>query len=291
MNELTTRTPGLIAAEINHIKDETRKMVIYNSIEIGKRLTEAKELVGHGEWGNWLEVEVNYSKSTANNLMKIFKEYGADQISLLGDNLKSQTFGDLTYSQAVLLLGVPAEEREGFIENNNIDELSTRELKKAIEDLKKTEEEKKQIERQLKEANETKQALEDAFNQSAEARKALEVERDNVKKRLVKKIEELEDLKLQPVEINTDTTDIEIRYQEEIDAAKREKEELEKKIESLKEESGEAAARFRVHFDNIVTSYNKMLQELNSIKEKNEIQYTKLNGATRKFLNTMLDRL
>lgn len=291
MNELTTRTPGLIAAEINHIKDETRKMVLYNSIEIGRKLAEAKELLPHGEWGQWLESEVDYSKSTANNLMKIFEQYGADQINLLGDNLKSQAFGDLTYSQAVLLLGVPANQREEFIETHDVDEMSTRELKKAIDDLKKSEEEKKQIERQLKEVNETRQALEDAFNESAKAKSKLEEETEKLLQAIKQKEEELEDLKLQPVEVNIDTTDMEIKYQEEINAAKREKEELEKKIEQLQAESGEATAKFKVHFDNIVGDFNKLLQEMNSIKNINEIQYTKLNGATRKFLNTMLDRL
>ena len=138
MEELQVkRTPGLIAAEINKIKQDTRKIVIYNSIEIGRKLCEAKELVPYGEWSKWLEEEVDYSQSTANNLMKIFNEYGADQISLLGDNLKSQTFGNLTYSQAVLLLGVPEVEREEFVKENNVEDMSARELKKAVDDLKK----------------------------------------------------------------------------------------------------------------------------------------------------------
>ena len=39
MSELTTsRTTDLIAAEIINIKEQTKKMVIYNSIEIGRRL-------------------------------------------------------------------------------------------------------------------------------------------------------------------------------------------------------------------------------------------------------------
>ena len=51
MEELQVkRTPILIAAEINKIKDDTRRVVIYNCIEIGRRLCEAKELIPHGEW-------------------------------------------------------------------------------------------------------------------------------------------------------------------------------------------------------------------------------------------------
>ena len=72
MNELQVqRTPELIAAEINHIKEETKRIVLNNSIEIGRRLTEAKLLIPHGQWGVWLKENVDYSKTTANNLMNI----------------------------------------------------------------------------------------------------------------------------------------------------------------------------------------------------------------------------
>jgi len=68
MNELNTRTPQIIAAEINGIKDQTRKVALLASIEIGRRLVEAKAMIEHGRWGNWLKETVNYSQSTANNL-------------------------------------------------------------------------------------------------------------------------------------------------------------------------------------------------------------------------------
>ncbi len=111
---VTERTPEIVAAEIRQIADQTRKMVLNSSIEIGKRLCEAKEMVPHGEWGSWLEKEVNFKQSTANNLMRIYTEYGDIQGELWGASAKSQTFGNLSYSQAVALLAVPAEEREEF---------------------------------------------------------------------------------------------------------------------------------------------------------------------------------
>jgi len=98
------RTPQLIAIEINSIKEQTRKQVLFNSIEIGKRLAEAKIMLGHGEWGGWLKSYVDYSQSTANNLMRIFTDYGSSQITLFCDNAKSQALGNLSYTQAVALL-------------------------------------------------------------------------------------------------------------------------------------------------------------------------------------------
>lgn len=128
------RTPELIAIEINSIKEQTRKMVLFNSIEIGRRLTEAKLLIKHGEWGEWLSKSVDYSQRTASNLMAIFEQYGSSQITLFCDNAKSQALANLSYTQAVALLGIPQGEREAFIEEHDIDNMSTRELQQAIKE-------------------------------------------------------------------------------------------------------------------------------------------------------------
>ncbi|WP_089610077.1 DUF3102 domain-containing protein [Dehalobacterium formicoaceticum] len=144
------RNAEQIAAEINGIKKQTRAMLLYNSIEIGRRLWEAKSYVPHGEWGTWLQESVEYSPSTAHNLMRIFEEYGAEQLSLFDNNAKSQALGNLSYTQAVALLGIPQEEREEFIKDHDLDSMSTRELQKAIKErdeaLKKLENAKKTAE-------------------------------------------------------------------------------------------------------------------------------------------------
>lgn len=147
MTQLSTRTTDVIAFEINSIKDQTRTLILNNSIEIGRRLEEAKSLLPHGEWGNWLKESVDYSQSTANNLMKIFEQYGASQLTIFGAEANSQALGNLSYTQAVALLGVPTEEREEFIKENDVENMSTRDLQKAIK-------EKQALEKQLKAATE-----------------------------------------------------------------------------------------------------------------------------------------
>ncbi|MBE7018212.1 MAG: DUF3102 domain-containing protein, partial [Ruminococcaceae bacterium] len=109
----TYRDINSITAEIRTIKQSVGYLLLNSYIELGRRLVEAKELLPHGEWGAWLRDEAEFSQSTANNMMNIFREYGADQASLFGE-AKSQTLGNLTYSKAVALLQVPAEEREEF---------------------------------------------------------------------------------------------------------------------------------------------------------------------------------
>jgi len=140
------RTPQLIAVEINSIKEQTRKMVLFNSIEIGRRLTEAKIMIEHGEWGEWLEKYVDYSQRTASNLMRIFVEYGSSQISLFCDNAKSQALANLNYTQAVALMGIPQEDREAFIQERDIDGMSTRELQAAIKDNQELADKLKEVE-------------------------------------------------------------------------------------------------------------------------------------------------
>lgn len=290
MSEIT-RTPVQIALEINIIKDQTRKLLIYNSIEIGRRLVEAKEIVDHGEWGKWLENEVSYSKSTANNLMKIFKEYGADQINLIGDNLKSQTFGDLSYSQAVVLLGIAPEEREAFVKENNINEMSTRELKKVIAEKKKLEEKLKNKEQELENKNKEMNELEKAFNSNVEEKNRNEEKNQELNEKLEEAMRELEEVKNRPEEVKTEikveTSDIEEKYRKEIENLNKEKEDLTKRLSA--NISDEAV--YKVHFNNIVSSFNGILQSLSNIQNKDEIQGMKYKEATEKFLRTMLDRV
>lgn len=292
-NLVVNRTPEVIAAEINSIKEQTRKVVLYNSIEIGRKLVEAKELVPHGEWGNWLEEAVDYSKSTANNLMKIFEEYGSDQITLLDDNLKSQAFGNLNYSQAVLLLGLPSDDREKFVEENKVDEMSTRELKKAIADLKKANKEKDNALKERDEAmeklnalEESNRILEETFNEGAEERKSLE---EKVKK-LEKEIEEVKTSK--PVEtVNVDWEEITAEVQEKMDQLIEEKEAAERKIKELESKQNNSSVKFKIYFEEAGRSYQKLLEELASVKEIDEVEYIKYRKATEKFLNKMLERV
>lgn len=127
------KTPDILAAEIRTIKSQTGRMVLNASIEVGRRLTEAKAKLPHGSWGEYLKTEVDYSPSQAQNLMRVFREYGNDQQSLFGGEAKSQTFGRLTFSQALSLLVIPDEnEREKFVLENDVEHMSVRELNEAL---------------------------------------------------------------------------------------------------------------------------------------------------------------
>lgn len=309
------RTADMIAAEINAIKDQTRNIVLYNSIEIGRKLVEAKEIVGHGEWANWLENSVDYSQRTANNLMKIFKEYGAAQITLLGDNLNSQTYANLSYSQALALLGLPTEEREEFVKENNLEEMSTRELQEAIKEkqrleakVKKYQEENKNLKSEINVINSNKE--EELVNR--------EVEIENLRghiKELEVKIKESnevdpeveEELNLSRNLLQEKSVELGQAY-EEIKQLKKEldeksivevnttiPEEITKELEELRDKVNKSGSqnlstvKFKIHFEEVTKGFNELIIALNAIEE-GELK-DKYKGAVKRLISGIESKL
>lgn len=121
-----------VTAEIRTLTQQGQRLILEYAIEIGRRLHEAKSMLPHGQWGSWLREEVEFSQSTANNFMRMFDEYGADQISIFGAEAKSQAIGNLPYTKALKLLALPAEEREEFVKTEDVENMSSRELERAI---------------------------------------------------------------------------------------------------------------------------------------------------------------
>ncbi|AFL99893.1 Protein of unknown function (DUF3102) [Desulfitobacterium dehalogenans ATCC 51507] len=142
---ISARTPGQIASEINLIKEQSGQMLLVNAVEIGRRLTEAKKLVPHGEWINWLKESVSYSRSTAARLMKTYREYGPKLTSPDGeDSSNVAALHHLGYMQGLILFGVPDEEREQFVADNGVETMSARELQQTVKERKQASEENDQ---------------------------------------------------------------------------------------------------------------------------------------------------
>jgi hypothetical protein len=167
------RTPYEIAAEINVIKYQTGKIILSSIIEIGKRLSEAKLLLPHGNWGKWLEQSVSYPQKTATNYMNIAEAYG-DYLSAPPESAAQvMSMPNLNYTQALVLLGIPKEERAQFIVDMGLENMSTRELQKTVDELKKAKQEKTETEQKNAEL---KQALDSEKDQN----KKLKKERDDM---------------------------------------------------------------------------------------------------------------
>jgi len=133
------RTVEVVTLEIRSLKQNAARILqqiaLDYAIQIGQRLVELKAMVPHGQWGDYLKREVEYSQSTAQNLMRIYREYGASQQSLFGGVANSQALGNLPYTKALQLLALPdAEERERFVAEHDVEAMSTRELDKALKE-------------------------------------------------------------------------------------------------------------------------------------------------------------
>ena len=121
----TERGIETITEEITFYKNVGGQAVL----EIGKRLIEAKAQLKHGEWLPWLREKVEFSETSAQNFMRIAREYG-----------NTHLVGDLGASKALVLLALPASERENFAsekhlvngEEKSVSEMSKRELEEAI---------------------------------------------------------------------------------------------------------------------------------------------------------------
>ena len=170
MNEIiTARDIEMVTSDIKYAQRQGARQLLSNLIEIGRLLVEAKSMVAHGEWGKYLEERVDYSQSTANNLMKLYQEYGDNQESFFGSMQNSQAFGKLSYTQALALLALPREEREAFAEEHDPEETSSRDWEKAV----------REKEEQLREAQRRQETAEEA---ALRANDALKVRSDEVDK-------------------------------------------------------------------------------------------------------------
>lgn len=133
-NIITARDIEMVTSDIRYAQRQGARQLLSNMIEIGRLLVEAKSMVPYGEWGKYLQEQLDYRQSTANNLMKLYQEYGDNQESFFGSLQNSQAFGNLSYTQALALLALPAEERAEFVEKNDVAEMSTRQLEQAIKE-------------------------------------------------------------------------------------------------------------------------------------------------------------
>ncbi len=136
-----SRDINTITGEIKEIQNRTHVLALVYAVEIGRRLIEAKSILKHGEWAGWLSENVNFSQKTAQNLMKVCEEYGGPNAPSYMAFSNSNLISNLPYTKALNLLAVPAEEREEFVQENNVLEMTSSELRKAIKERDEAREE------------------------------------------------------------------------------------------------------------------------------------------------------
>ena len=119
---------AVLATEINTITEQARGAVISAALAVGKRLIEARSLCPEGRFGQWLAASVSYSERKAQDMMRLYVEYGRD--GAIPDSIAA-----LDYSKAVALLSAPAEQRDALAAQAAEEGLSVRQLQQEIKRL------------------------------------------------------------------------------------------------------------------------------------------------------------
>ena len=259
--EIDSCTLPEITAEIKYITESMNRTLLIGIIEIGKRFEIAKTLVEHGKWGEYCEKYTGYSQSMAENYIKAYHEYGADQQNLFGDFAKSQSIGNLGITKLIELTAIPADEREQFVADNNITtDTTVKELHKLIQE--KTDAlataEKKQAEAEEKLKEQIKQR-----EQEAEEKQSM----------IVRLQAELDSRNAEPVTVPQDELEKMMQeadekakksLQAEIDKLKTEKE----KAEQAAEKAERAAKKSKQKAKNAEQQYKELQDDVSSEKEK-----------------------
>lgn len=234
------RSPETLGSEIRYLSAQAKSMTVWFGVEIGKRLAEAKEMVGHGGWLDFLKNETEFSSSSAGRFMQIAREYG-------GKSSNFPTLGNLSVSNALRLLAVPEEERAEFAQAVDAEHLSSRELEQAIR-------ERDEARRALEEE---RAASEGAALKIADLASSLDEQREaaaQLKETNSRQAEQIRELENRPVEVAVQAPDpaeiekavadalaaAEKRHKAALDSAERLRKAAEKKQAELQAEAAQA---------------------------------------------------
>lgn len=278
MSNEVTRTPAQVAEDINTIKSHASAVFRAavdvgkrSCIQIGKLLEEAKCLVPHGEWGAWLKTNVDYSESTAQNLMRCYREFGDEQIDLFSGVSDADFFAVLSQSQMLELLALPKDQRRPFVEEHREElesgDMSVRDMKMEIIRLKVANKEKTDalekatghIERLEKDCNDMNALLEEERRKPAPEPIVQEVIVHSPSDEDIEKIRAAEEQRLRD-EFEKERAKTLKECREEVAAAEKARDKAVEKAEKEANDAGELAAKL----EKIKTDHKAAMDKLNA---------------------------
>ncbi len=294
-NVVAVRSIEIVTAEITMIRDNARKVFLESVIQIGTRLEEAKQMVPQGEWTAYLTDKLGYKPSTAQNYMRIAREFGGGQVSLTGKTA-ADAFGQLSYAQILPLLGMAEEEREELAEENDLPSMSSREIAALV---KERDEAKEAAEK----ATAEKAAAELKFEGAAKARETVlhelklsQDECDVVKQTAADLQKQLDAIEDKPAEVRELTEDEleEIRSkvrEENAEAAKAAEERARAAEEKLDKVKNPAAHKVNFLFGEVRGLVERLEQALAELHQTDEAAREKFAKVIADWLRKEGDRL
>lgn len=123
-----------------------------NMFQLGRVFTEAKEIVPHGEWQSWVEDNAGMGMRSAQQLIQIYARFGA-----------LPSFSGVDKSKLIKMLSLPAGTEENFLEEHDVDSLSSREVDEEVKRIREEAQTEIDRERNAREKAETRvREMEDA---------------------------------------------------------------------------------------------------------------------------------
>lgn len=243
MNDIQTqRTPDIIGAEIRGLTQQAKTMTLWFGIEIGRRLTEAKEMLEHGQWLPYLKEQTEFSQPSASRLMRLYDEYGAKQTSLFGAESNYSTLNNLSISNALRLLAVPEDEREEFAAEHDVEHMSARELDELIKQRDEAEKRAARAEEQVQQAADGAAKADEQYQKAKQELHLLREKLGNAEAQKAAAEKELSELRERPVEV---AVEVDEKAVEEAVTAARAKNDAEwaEKMAKVKNELSEAGLK------------------------------------------------
>ena len=123
MNELTPVEQHDIAL-LDSLAYEARNYAenaAMNMLQLGRVLAQAKPQVDHGDWQDWVEQKVGISMRWAQYCLSGYERYG-----------ENQEYAKLGKSKLQIMLALPPGAEDSFMQQNDVEAMSTRELREAV---------------------------------------------------------------------------------------------------------------------------------------------------------------
>ncbi len=246
-------------------------------LTIGRGLIEAKALLSHGEWLPWLEERVEFSEKAAQRFMLLARKYS-----------NPTTLSDLGASKALILLAIPDEVRDEFIEaphvvdgeEKTVTDMSVRELKAAIKERDEALRAAAQAQAEQKAAEAAREKMAEdmrlaneriaGLNAEVEERSAEAREAQDAAVRLEKELEELRSrpvevaVQADPAAVEAARREAETAMQAKLDAAKAAK----TAAESFREEAKRDLKNARESLKKIVAERDALQTQVDKMEKK-----------------------
>ncbi len=311
MNDIQTqRTPDIIGAEIRGLTQQAKTMTLWFGIEIGRRLTEAKEMLEHGQWLAYLKEQTEFSQPSASRLMRLYDEYGAKQTSLFGAELNYSTLNNLSISNALRLLAVPEDEREEFAAEHDVEHMSARELDELIKQRDEAEQRAAKADEQYQKAKQELHLLREKLGNAEAQKSAAEKELSELRERPVEVAVEVDEKAVaEAVTAARAKNDAEwaekmAKVKNELSEAGLKAEKLKAKIKKAEERAEEKAAEleklkksqtlsdpntavFKQIFEQVQEDFNKLHGSLLKVRASDPDTAEKLTAAVRALVDKM----